>query len=120
MFKKKKETPVKPSAEKASIPVFKRPSVRKAIGLALLVASASVFVQGLPLMYIFIGVYMGVPTDTTMGNMDSMVWLLTSVTLSAIAVYGFVKWMKFLFNRFVKKAPAALKVLDGKGKRAHG
>ncbi|MCC2248987.1 hypothetical protein JUJ52_03315 [Virgibacillus sp. AGTR] len=71
------------------------------LGVIFLTMSVSVFAQGIPLMFVFIGAYLGIPTDATVGEMDTMVWLLTSVTMMILAVYAFLAWMKYLWRIFI-------------------
>lgn len=73
----------------------------RAIGAFFLLMSVSLFVQVIPLIYVFTGAYLSIPTDAEIGDMDTMVWLLTCVTIMLIAVYGFIQWMKWLWNRFI-------------------
>lgn len=73
-------------------------------GVALVLFSVSVFIQFVPLMYVFIGAYLGIKADATIGSIDSIVWILTSLTLMLIVVYGFIRWMTFLTKRFFIQA----------------
>lgn len=73
-------------------------------GVALVLFSVSVFMQAVPLMYVFIGAYLGLPADATIGSVDSIVWILTSLTLMLLVVYGFIRWMTFLTKRFFIQA----------------
>ncbi|MGX1195852.1 hypothetical protein [Metabacillus sp. SLBN-84] len=102
-----KKSTVQTQPESKVAPVQKKTFATKAFGAFLLAMSTSVFVQGIPLMFVFIGAYLGVPADAAAGDMDTMVWLLTSVTMMILAVYGFIKWMKFLWRRFITN-PAPL------------
>ena len=116
MLMKKKKSETIQKIEKASTPTLKKPFVRKAIGVTAILLSTSIFVQGIPLLYVFLGAYLGVPADAKIGDMDSMIWLLTCVTLMPLAVYGFVKWVKYLANRFFKTPSNPLLALVKKGK----
>ena len=78
---------------------------KSAFGLVLLVMSASVFVQVIPLVYIFIGGLLGLPADAKLNTMDGGIWVLTCVTTMLIAVYGFIAWSKYVWNRFVRFEP---------------
>jgi hypothetical protein len=100
MIKKKQQASESPDKK---ITVNKNTFIRKTIGLALLVISASVFIQGIPLMFVFIGAYLGVPADATIGNMDTMIWLLTCVTMMVLVLYAFLTWMKCLWRQFMAK-----------------
>lgn len=73
----------------------------RAIGAFFMLISVSFFVQIIPLVYVFTGAYLSIPADAKIGDMDTMVWLLTCVTIMLIAVYGFIQWMKWLWNRFI-------------------
>lgn len=86
----------------------------KALGAFIMAMSVSVFVQAVPFMFLFIGAYLGIPADAPI-NMDTMVWLLTSVTMMILAVYGFILWMKFLWRKFMDR-PNATAVLPFKKK----
>jgi hypothetical protein len=91
--------------------------VPRGLGAILLAISLSVFTQGVPLMFVFIGAYLGVPADAKVGNMDTMVWLLTSVTMMFLVLYGFISWMKFLWRRFITN-PVPLHLFKKKEKHA--
>lgn len=75
--------------------------IRKVSGVFLALISFSVFVQGLPFVFIFIGGYIGIPTDISMNSMDAMIWLLTSVGTLAVLTVGFVYWIKFIVRRLI-------------------
>lgn len=77
------------------------PFLSRGLGAILLAMSLSVFAQGIPLMFVFIGAYLGVPAEAKIGDMDTMVWLLTSLTMMILVLYAFISWMKFLWRRFV-------------------
>lgn len=96
----KKAEPHTPSTNK-TVPMHKKSFATRALGVFFLAISASVFVQAIPLMYVFIGAYLGVPADATVSQMDTLVWLLTSFTMMILAVYAFISWMKFLWRRFI-------------------
>lgn len=103
-------SPVNPIA-----PTNRNTFLTKTVGVILLSFSLSVFIQGVPLMFVFIGAYLGVPVDAKVGNMDTMIWLLTSVTMMLLALYGFITWMKFLWRRFITN-PAPLGLFKKKEK----
>lgn len=106
-------SPVNQPATPASTNTF----LSKGLGAILLVISLSMFMQGVPLMFVFIGAYLGVPADATVGNMDTMVWLLTSVTMMFLALYSFITWVKFLWRKFITN-PAPLNLFKKKEKHA--
>lgn len=99
MLTKKAQTP-KVTGNK-TVPMNKNTFALKGLGFILLAMSLSVFVQAVPLMYIFIGGYLGIPADARVGNMDTMVWILTSVTMMILTLYAFITWMKFVWRRFI-------------------
>ncbi|MCR6108736.1 hypothetical protein HXA34_20780 [Salipaludibacillus agaradhaerens] len=101
MATSKKMQVLKPIETNLTSPKPKKNVLTKLFGVCLLIASLSVFAQGIPLMFVFIGAYLGVPADAVIGNMDTMIWLLTSVTMLILSVYAFVSWMKFLWRRFI-------------------
>lgn len=121
MFSQYKKPVLHNMDETPSTPAWKKPIVQKAIGLVLLLVSVSVFAQGIPFMFLFIAAYMGLPVDATVGDMNSVVWLLTSVTMMIVALYAFHKWSKFLVARFISKkvAPNPPLALAKKGKHTH-
>lgn len=88
-----------PESQTAMTPM-KKISTR-VFGVVILGVSLSLFVQALPFMYIFLGAYIGVPTDASVSDMDTMVWLLTSATMMILALYVFVTWMKYAWYRFM-------------------
>lgn len=83
------------------VPTNKNTFLSKVLGAIFLSLSLSVFIQGVPLMFVFIGAYLGVPAEARVGDMDTMIWLLTSVTMMLLALYTFITWMKFLWRRFI-------------------
>jgi len=99
---------VKPHTDKVKTTMPKLQASRiakRGFGLVLLAMSASVFIQMIPLVYIFIGGLLGLPADAKLTSMDGAIWLLTCVTAMLIAVYGFIAWTKYVWGRFVN-APA--------------
>jgi hypothetical protein len=116
MLTKKAQTP-KLTGNK-TVPMNKNTFTSKVLGIILLSMSLSVFVQAVPLMYIFIGGYLGVPSDAKIGSMDTMVWILTSVTMMILSLYTFITWMKFLWRRFITN-PTPLRLWKKKEKHAH-
>ena len=90
----------------------------RALGAFILAMSVSVFAQGIPLLFVFIGAYLGVPADATINDMDTMVWVLTSVTMMIVAVYAFITWMKFVRRRFIAKPAPIFTSFKRKAKHA--
>lgn len=110
----KKQSHLSPVNHTAA-PSNTKPFLSKGLGAIILAISLSVFMQGIPLMFVFIGAYLGVPADAKVSNMDTMVWLLTSVTMMLLALYTFIAWMKFLWRKFITN-PAPLHLFKKKEK----
>lgn len=77
-------------------------SVVRALGVFLLGASVSIYVQALPLVFVFLGGYMRLPSDGSATIMDLSIWILTCVGILIPSIYVFIVWMKFVWRRFVK------------------
>ncbi|MCL6663441.1 hypothetical protein [Paenibacillus amylolyticus] len=75
----------------------------RAVGIFTLGMSLSLFVQLMPFVYLFVAGYIGVPADKSLDNMNSMVWILTCVTIMLVTVYGFIAWMKFVWRCLIKQ-----------------
>lgn len=75
--------------------------VTRAFGFISLGISFSLFVQLVPFLFLFVAGYIGIPADKSLNNMNSMVWILTCVTIMFVTVYGFIAWMKFLWRRLI-------------------
>ncbi|OMF76777.1 hypothetical protein [Paenibacillus glucanolyticus] len=86
-----------PSMSKASV------FVSRAVGVFTLGISVSLFVQLVPFVFLFLAGYIGVPADKSLNNLNSMVWILTSVTVMIVTVYGFIAWMKFVWHRLISR-----------------
>lgn len=96
----------------------KKKFATRVFGAFLLAMSVSVFAQGIPLLFVFIGAYLGVPAEATINDMDTMVWLLTSITMMVVAVYAFITWMKFVWSRFITNPTSLLQSFKIKGRHA--
>lgn len=77
-------------------------SVLRAVGVFLLGASISIYVQALPLVFVFLGGYMRLPSDGSATIMDLSIWILTCVGILIPSIYVFIVWMKFVWQRFVR------------------
>lgn len=75
----------------------------RAVGVFTLGMSVSLFVQLVPFVFLFVAGYIGVPADKTLDNMNSMVWILTCVTIMLVTVYGFIAWMKFVWRHLISQ-----------------
>lgn len=75
--------------------------VSTATGLLALFLSVTVYMQALPMVFVFSGGFMGIPSDATMNDVDSVIWLFTSFALMLVSVYGFIAWAKYLFGKFI-------------------
>lgn len=76
-------------------------SFSRAIGLVVIVMSAAMYVQLVPLVMVFTGGYMGIQSGEVTLNMDLMIWLITGVALVVPMIYIFIQWMKYIWSRFV-------------------
>lgn len=76
-------------------------SVSRVIGLVVIVMSATMYVQLVPLVMVFIGGYMGIQSGEVTLNMDLMIWLITGIALVVPMIYIFIQWMKYIWSRFV-------------------
>lgn len=99
----KQKSPV-PSVAKARRKAFFSKLFMRLIGCLGLLATTSLLVQGIPLLFIFLGGMMGIPADANINTMDTMIWLLTCVTMMMFVLYVSIAWLKFLWNRFILKA----------------
>lgn len=70
-------------------------------GAFFLALSVSIYAQLVPLLFVFIGAYLGIPSDASMNDMDSMIWLLTSITMMILSIFAFIAWIKFVWRRFI-------------------
>ncbi|MGC6586659.1 hypothetical protein ACPV3A_17030 [Paenibacillus sp. Dod16] len=77
--------------------------VSRSVGVFTLGISVSLFVQLVPFIFLFLAGYIGVPADKSLNNLNSMVWILTSVTVMIVTVYGFITWMKFVWHRLINQ-----------------
>lgn len=116
MLTKKAQAP-KPTGNK-TVPMHKNTFASKVLGAIILSMSLSVFVQGVPLMYVFIGGLLGLPADAKIGSVDTMIWILTSVTMMLLSLYTFIAWMKFVWRRFITN-PTPMRLWKKKEKHAH-
>lgn len=117
MMLTKKAEAHKPSTNK-TVPMNKKSFVTRALGVIFLAISVSVFVQGIPLLYVFLGAYLGVPADAKVSNMDTMIWLLTCLTMMILALYAFISWTKFLWRRFIANPRPLVSPFKKKDKHA--
>ena len=74
------------------------------LGVGILAMSLSVFVQSVPLLFVFLGGILGVHPDAKASDMDTMVWLLTSVTMMVLSLYVFIRWIRYVGRRFIIEA----------------
>ena len=72
------------------------------LGVMLIIMSLIVYTQGLPLFIVFVGSYVGVTANSSITNIDIALWGLTCIGLFVPLIYGFLKWIGFLFKGFVK------------------
>lgn len=77
-------------------------SVLRAVGVILLGVSTSIYVQVLPLVFVFLGGYMRLPLKGSATIMDLSIWILTCVGILIPSIYAFITWMKFVWKRFVR------------------
>lgn len=73
-------------------------------GIILILASLSIYMQFVPMLFIFTGAYIGIPKDTVIGNMDSVVWILTSITFMILSLYVYIAWLLYAWRRFIVQA----------------
>ncbi|WP_078598688.1 hypothetical protein [Evansella clarkii] len=118
MMTAKKVQTLKP-AETTALPKPKKHLLTRMFGALLLLVSGSMFMQGIPLMFVFIAAYLGIPADATVGGIDTMVWLLTSVTMMVLAIYVFIVWIKFIWGRFITNPKPLFSLFKNKEKHAH-
>lgn len=90
----------------------------RAFGILSIGISFSVFVQLIPFLFLFLAGYIGVPADKSLNNMNSMVWILTCVTIMLVTVYGFIAWMKFLWRRLISQPKSIFTLIKRRGKSA--
>ena len=103
LAKKEKELKNHTKQKDRPIPIGQNKFIGSRIfGMFVLVMSAGLFVQALPLVYVFIGVYLGLPAEVSFTDMDTLVWMLTSISMMILILYAFITWMKFIWRRFVK------------------
>lgn len=101
---KTKVTPINQNVDTHTNTSMSSKITTRIIGLITLGMSTSMFVQGLPFLFIFLGGMMGIPTDAKFTSIDTVIWLLTSVAMMIVAVYVFITWMKYVWRRFVVEA----------------
>ncbi|WP_145142329.1 hypothetical protein [Paenibacillus sp. Y412MC10] len=75
----------------------------RAVGVFTLGISISFFVQLLPFVFLFVAGYIGVSANKSLNDMNSMVWILTCVTIMLVTAYGFIAWMKFVWRRLISQ-----------------
>jgi hypothetical protein len=90
----------------------------RVFGFISLALSVSLFVQLVPFLFLFVAGYIGVPADKSLNNMNSMVWILSCVTIMLVTVYGFIAWMKFLWRRLIIQPKSIFTLIKRRGKRA--
>lgn len=70
-------------------------------GVVFILTSLSLYVQAVPLLYVFVGGYVGVAFQGTPNTTDLMVWAFASLSVLVPTVYGFIQWIRFLYRRFI-------------------
>lgn len=90
----------------------------RAVGIFTLGMSVSLFVQLVPFVFLFVAGYIGVPADKTLNNMNSMVWILTCITIMLVTVYGFIAWMKFVWRSLISQPKSIFSFIKRRKKDA--
>lgn len=75
----------------------------RTLGSVILLVSTGVFLQTLPILFIFAGAYLGIPATIDYANTDTLVWLLTSTGILVLSLYGYIVYIKGIWNFFMKK-----------------
>ncbi|MBD7970315.1 hypothetical protein [Paenibacillus gallinarum] len=90
----------------------------RVFGIFTLGLSVSLFVQLVPFVFLFVAGYIGIPADKSLNNMNSMVWILTCVTIMLVIVYGFIAWMKFVWRRLISQPKSIFLFIKRRKKEA--
>lgn len=108
-----KETKEKESKTKSVMDYMKRMGIR-GIGLFLAGFGISLYIQGLPLVIMFLSGYMQIPLDGTANNADIVAWSLSSLGVIALLFYGIIVWLRFVWRCLIADPMYFLRKRAGK------
>lgn len=74
-------------------------------GVVSILLSLVLYAQVLPLAFVFIGTFLGIPADVSDMTMDLMIWLMTGAAFGALSVWLMVQIIKTLWTRLVMNPP---------------
>lgn len=73
----------------------------RALGLLILGFSASLYIEGLPIVFVFLTGYVGVRLDAKLSTVGSGLWLLSCIGVMLPLLYVFLAWIRFVWHRFL-------------------
>lgn len=73
------------------------------LGVGLLILSFAVYLQLVPLSLVLVGGMMGLGADDPVVSADGVVWILSSAAMLAPMVYFFIRWVQYLWVRFIRR-----------------
>lgn len=90
-----------PKSTKQQMVMFMATGLVRTLGIILLIVSMGAFFQIVPLTLVFVGGYLGVQPNATYTEMDTIIWAISSVAFIVPMVWAFIKWVKYIWARFI-------------------
>ena len=77
--------------------------MRRIVGFTIISVTFGMYIQALPIIFVFLGSMIGVYADTIYDDANTIVWVLTSVGLMAPTIYALIRWCQYIWSDFIKK-----------------
>lgn len=105
MSKKNQKTNTVDKGKKFGVLTNKSPSWKtigtKVFGVSIITVSFATMVQILPLLFVFVGAYMGLQPNVSLGHIDAVIWALTCVSVLVVALYVYINCLKYVWLKMV-------------------
>lgn len=89
--------PVPPDKERSKAERF----AISMLSLLFVAVSIGVYIQLLPLVYVFLGAMMGLSPDVKIGQMDLVVWAMTCIGVTLPLSYLLIRICRYLWRHMV-------------------
>lgn len=94
------QTPNDPTQKDKTVATFVRLS-KLVFGLFMIVATSAFYIQLVPLALVFSGGIIGIEPGDISLTMDVLIWIMTGIGILIPMVYFYIRWVYYLWMRFV-------------------